>query len=97
MSNSTETVVHNQEKNRFEVINGSQVSKLLYQMKGEDQIELVHTEVPEDLAGQGIGSDLVTTALQYARDHKLQAIPSCPFVASYVQRHPEWNDVVVEL
>ncbi|MBB4079486.1 hypothetical protein GGR28_002111 [Lewinella aquimaris] len=97
MSNPTESVVNNQEKSRFEVVNGSQVSKLLYQMNGSDKIDLVHSEVPEDLAGQGIGSAMVTTALQYARDNNLMAIPSCPFVASYVQRHPEWNDVVAEL
>ena len=48
------------------------------------------------LSGQGIGSALVVAALRYARNNDLKAIPSCPFVASYVQRHPEWNDVVIE-
>jgi predicted GNAT family acetyltransferase len=96
MSHSSESVVHNSDKSRFEVVSGSQTSKLIYQMRGEDMIDLVHTEVPEDLSGQGIGSALVTTALTYARDNGLMAIPSCPFVASYVQRHPEWNDVVAE-
>ena len=97
MANPTESVVNNQEKHRFEVVNGSQVSKLVYEMRGEDMIDLVHTEVPEDLRDQGIGKSLVTAALEYARDNGLMAIPSCPFVASYVQRHPEWNDVVAEL
>ena len=96
MPNSSESVVNNQEKSRFEVVNGSQTSKLLYELKSDDLIDLVHTEVPEDLAGQGIGSALVVAALQYAKDNGYQAIPSCPFVASYVQRHPEWNDVVIE-
>ncbi len=95
MRNSSESVVNNQAKSRFEVVNGSQVSKLVYEMRGDD-IDLVHTEVPEDLAGQGIGSALVVAALQYAKDNGYQAIPSCPFVAAYVQRHPEWNDVVTE-
>lgn len=95
MPNPSESVVNNKEKSRFEVVNGSQVSKLIYELKGDD-IDLVHTEVPEDLAGQGIGSALVVAALQYAKDNGYQAIPSCPFVASYVQRHPEWNEVVIE-
>ncbi|WP_157976297.1 GNAT family N-acetyltransferase [Lewinella sp. IMCC34191] len=93
---NTETVVNNQEKNRFEITHGSQLSKLEYRMKDGDLIDLVHTEVPEDLSGQGIGGNLVKTALQYARDNDLKAIPSCPFVASYVERHPEWEDVTVE-
>ncbi len=94
MSDS-ETIVNKQEKNRFEISHGSQRSKLEYRMKDDDHINLVHTEVPDDLTGQGIGSSLVTHALQYARDNGLKAIPSCPFVASYAERHPEWNDVVV--
>jgi predicted GNAT family acetyltransferase len=97
MPNPSESVVHNPAKSRFEVVSGSQTSKLVYQMRDEDTIDLVHTEVPEDLAGQGIGSALVTEALTYARDNGLLAIPSCPFVASYVQRHPEWNEVVAEV
>ena len=95
MSN-TETVTNNPEKNRFEISHGSQLSKLEYRMKDDEFIDLVHTEVPEDLTGQGIGSSLVTAALEYAWDNDLKAIPSCPFVASYVNRHPEWQDIVVE-
>ena len=95
MSHS-ESVVNNREKQRFELSQGSQLSKLDYRMDGDDRIDLVHTEVPEDLAGQGIGSSLVKYALRYARENDLKAIPSCPFVASYVERHPEWEDVVVE-
>ena len=95
MSN-TETVINNTEKNRFEISHGSQLSKLEYRMKDDEFIDLVHTEVPEDLTGQGIGSSLVTAALEYARENDLKAIPSCPFVASYVDRHPEWQDIVVE-
>ena len=93
---SRDNVIHNEEKNRFEKHSGSQRSELLYKMQDDKHIDLVHTEVPEDLTGQGIGSSLVTTALQYARDNDLMAIPSCPFVASYVERHPEWQDVVTE-
>lgn len=95
MSLSHEPVVNNAQKSQFELASGSQVSKLVYRLD-TDRIDLVHTEVPEDLTGQGIGSALVNAALEYARDNDLQAVPSCPFVASYVQRHPEWNDVVTE-
>lgn len=96
MSNPTESVVINQAESRFEVVSGSQVSELVYQMRDDTTLDLVHTEVPEDLSGQGIGSALVTAALEYAKSHQMMVIPSCPFVASYLERHPEWTDIVVD-
>ena len=96
MTDPTEQVVNNQEKYRFEVISGAQVSKLDYRI-GRDRIALVHTEVPDDLSGQGIGSALVMTALQHAKDNDLLVLPYCPFVAAYIERHPEWKDIVAEI
>ena len=96
MTNPQESVVRKPEKNRFEVESGSQVSKLVYEMRDATTMDIVHTEVPEDLAGQGIGSALVVTALEYAKSHQMKVVPSCPFVASYLQRHPEWNDIVAD-
>ncbi len=93
MPDNTEHVVNNAKKFRFEVISGALVSKLEYRL-GRDTIALVHTEVPEELQGQGIGSAIVRTALQHARDNELTVLPYCPFVASYLARHPEWEDIV---
>ena len=92
----TENVENNKEKHRFEVVSGSQVSKLDYR-EDADRLALVHTEVPEELSGQGIGSALVKTALTYAKDNGKKVLPFCPFVAAYIQRHPEWKDIVLEL
>ncbi|WP_273443860.1 GNAT family N-acetyltransferase [Neolewinella agarilytica] len=92
----TDQVVNNTEKYQFEVVSGALVSKLEYRM-GRNSIALIHTEVPEELGGQGIGSSLVKTALQYAKDNGLKALPYCPFAAAYIERHPEWNDIVGEV
>ena len=96
MSDQGYQVVNNVKKFRFEVVSGSQTSKLDYRM-GRNTIALVHTEVPEELSGQGIGSSLVKTALQHARDNDLKVLPYCPFVAAYLERHPEWQDIVGEI
>lgn len=96
MADQAYQVVNNVKKFRFEVVNGSQISKLDYRL-GRDTIALVHTEVPEELSGQGIGSALVSNALQHARDNELVVLPYCPFVAAYISRHPEWADVVGEI
>ena len=98
MSELTESVVNNPQKRRFEVTSGALVSKLDYRMGDQGRrIALVHTEVPDELAGQGIGSALVRTALTYARDEGLTVLPYCPFVASYVERHPEWQSIIGKL
>lgn len=97
MSEHTDQVVNNKEKYRFEVSSGALLSKLEYRL-GRSTIALVHTEVPEELRGQGIGSSLVVAALTYAREEGLTALPYCPFVAAYVGRHEdEWRDTVGEI
>jgi len=92
----TDQVVNNTDKYRFEGQSGSLLSKLDYRL-GLDTMALVHTEVPEELQGQGIGSGLVLAALTHARKEGLKVLPSCPFTAAYISRHPEWNDIVGEV
>lgn len=60
----------------------------------EDIIRLTHTDVPPSLEGRGIGSSLAKYALESARDRGLKVQPQCPFIASYIERHPEYRDVV---
>jgi len=55
---------------------------------------LIHTEVPPALEGKGVGSAIVTKALQYARDSGFKVVPLCAFVHSYLKRHPEWKDII---
>lgn len=96
MANPTEEVINNSDEFRFEVTSGALLSKLEYRM-GRNSIAIIHTEVPEELGGQGIGSSLVKAALQHARDKGLKVLPYCPFAAAYLERHPEWNDIVGEV
>jgi uncharacterized protein len=50
---------------------------------------LVHTEVPIELEGHGIGGKLVSAAVDYAAEHGLVLVPSCPFAQSWLDRHPD--------
>ncbi|MEM6771396.1 MAG: GNAT family N-acetyltransferase, partial [Bacteroidota bacterium] len=65
MADHTDQVANNVKKFRFEVVSGSLVSKLEYRL-GRYTLDLLHTEVPEELGGQGIGSSLVLAALNHA-------------------------------
>lgn len=53
-----------------------------------------HTEVPASMEGRGVGSKLVKAALDHVRGLGVMVIPSCPFVAAYIRRHPEEVDLV---
>jgi len=97
MSETSEPVrvENNEEENRFEVKAGGDVAYVEYDRDG-DQIYFTHTEVPQAFEGKGIGKALATTALDFARSEKLEVIPRCPFVASYIRKHPEYLDLVPE-
>ena len=55
---------------------------------------MMHTEVPEASEGQGFGATLAEAALEFARRDGAKVIPSCPFVAAYIERHPGYADLV---
>lgn len=55
---------------------------------------LMHTFVPEILEGRGIASSLAHHALEWAREHKKPVVVYCPYVATYLKRHPEYNEVI---
>ncbi|MFN4177437.1 GNAT family N-acetyltransferase [Phenylobacterium sp.] len=88
-------VVKNDETRQFEVTLDGQTAFAEFRMVDHGMI-LPHTVVPEAFEGKGVGSALAKAALGYARDHDLKVIPLCPFIAGYIKKHPEWNDVVHE-
>lgn len=65
-----------------------------YRMPSANVIEFTHTFVPEDRRGQGVGEGLAKAGLDYARQHQLQVIPTCPFVADYLEKHSEYADLI---
>ena len=58
------------------------------------RLALIHTEVDEALEGRGLGSRLVATALDDARREGLEVVPLCPFVARFIDRNPEYQDLL---
>ena len=82
------------EHERYEVtLDGDLAGHLDYMLR-EGLIALVHTEVEERYEGHGLGSQLIKFALDDARRRKLAVLPFCPFVKSYLERHPEYTDLV---
>jgi predicted GNAT family acetyltransferase len=54
----------------------------------------MHTEVPDELGGRGVGSELAQHALEWARTQQLKVKVYCAFVKKYLQRHKEYEDVL---
>ncbi|MDO8899905.1 MAG: GNAT family N-acetyltransferase [Phenylobacterium sp.] len=86
-------VIKNTEAGRFEVRLGEHVAFAEYRLL-KTGILFPHTEVPPAFEGQGVGSLLVRTALDYARAHNQPVMPVCPFFASYIKRHAEYQDLL---
>ena len=86
-------VIHDVERKQFEIHIDSQIAELAYYLNG-NTIIFTHTGVPSALEGQGIGSKLVKTGLQYARDNNLKVESMCWFVSGYIERHPEIQDLI---
>jgi len=80
--------------NRFVARVDGQTAELQYE-RFPDRIVLVHTEVPAALRGRGIADKLAHTALEYSRAQHLRVVPRCPFVAAYLRRHPEYQDLLL--
>jgi predicted GNAT family acetyltransferase len=78
---------------RFELDADGALAVASYRLDG-DTIAFTHTEVPPRLQGRGIASRLVRGALENARARGLRVRPLCSFVADYIRRHPEFQDLV---
>jgi predicted GNAT family acetyltransferase len=86
-------VTHNQQARRFELTVEDHLAVLNYMLKG-DIIVFTHTGVPPAIGGRGLGSKLVKTGLDYARENRLKVRSLCWFVSKYIRLHPEYQDLL---
>lgn len=88
-------VIDNTEKKRFEIHIGDKMAYEVYDFfttsQGEKGIDYQHTIVPDELSGQGIASYLVKYILDDAEAKGLRVKPTCPYVKSYIDKHPEYQ------
>lgn len=85
------TVSDDRERSRFEAVDESGVVAGFAAYRRErDRVVFTHTEVDDAFEGRGVGSVLVRAALDAVREEGLRVVAECPFVKSYVERHPEY-------
>ena len=81
-------VTDNQAESRFELWVDGRLAELPYRRNGK-RLVLIHTEVPEELEGHGLGGALVTAAIGRAACEGLTVVPLCPFARGWLQGHPD--------
>ena len=85
-------VRHNEAERRYELETEHGLAIAVYRQQG-DSLVFVHTEVPRADEGKGIGAQIVRGALDDSRKRGFKIVPACSFVAAFMRRHPEYNDL----
>jgi predicted GNAT family acetyltransferase len=86
-------VRHNGAAHRYEAVVDGHLSVCEYEFEG-DRMIFTHTLVPPELRGRGIAEQLVRAALAEARTGGRKVVPACSYVAKFIERHREYQDLV---
>jgi predicted GNAT family acetyltransferase len=85
--------VNNSAHHRYELTVDGHLAATYYTM-ASNVITFIHTEVPPELGGRGVGSKLVRGALDQVRSAAQKVIAECPFVIAWIGKHPEYKDLL---
>jgi uncharacterized protein len=86
-------IIDNKAHHRFELEVDGHLAKSFYEIEN-GVITFIHTEVPPELGGKGVGSRLIKGALDQVRGRDLKVIAECLFVKAYIEKHPEYADLL---
>ena len=89
------TVVDSFEESRYEVLLGGELAGVLHYRRRGGIVELAHTEIDQAFEGRGLAGRLASAALEDARARATPVRVTCPFVTGYLERHPEYADLLV--
>jgi len=92
VAESGRVITHNEAAHRFETTQEGHLCVLDYALDGT-VATYYHTGVPAAVGGRGIAADLTRVALDTARTRGWRVDPACSYVAVYMQRHPEYQDL----
>ena len=90
----TTSVRHDEDSCSFRLRQDGETVHLDYVMRAERIMDTTYTYTPPGLRGQGLASRVVGAAMEYAQDNGLRVVPSCWYVAGWIARHPEYEELV---
>jgi uncharacterized protein len=94
-ADKTGEVVNNTSKHRYELAVDGHIAATYYAIEG-GVIAFIHTEVPPELGGKGIGSRLIRGALDQVRSDGLKVVPQCPFVKAFIGKNGAYQDLLAQ-
>jgi predicted GNAT family acetyltransferase len=86
-------VLNNKAHHRYELAIEGHIAATHYSI-ADGVITFIHTEVPPELGGKGVGSKLIKGALDQVRADGLKVIAQCPFVKAFIEKHPDYQDLL---
>lgn len=94
MNENDAKVRHDEKQQRYQLEIGDKTLGFAAYREDDDRLVFTHTEVDPTLEGQGMGSVLIRQSLDDARRRGKRIVPVCGFVAAYVKKHQDWNDII---
>lgn len=88
-------IAHDMARNCFQTSVDGQTAALEYR-RDDPVVEMTRVVVPPPIEGRGIAGELTKAALDWARSEQLQVVPTCPYVAGWMQRHPDYLELRAE-
>lgn len=92
-ADKTSDVVNNPSEHRYQLAVDGHIAATYYKI-ADGAITFVHTVVPPELGGKGVGSKLIKGALDQVRTNGLKVIAECPFVKAFIEKHADYQDLL---
>jgi predicted GNAT family acetyltransferase len=86
-------IVNNKAQQRYELAVEGHIAATYYKVE-DNVITFIHTEVPPELGGKGIGSKLIRGALDQVRADGFKVIAQCPFVKAFIEKNADYQDLL---
>ncbi|EPR70780.1 putative acetyltransferase [Winogradskyella psychrotolerans RS-3] len=85
---------YEESKNRFYLLdNDKEIGEITYANVKDGLIDINHTEIDVNYRGQDLGLQLIEAIADYARENKLKARASCPYVAKVFGETDKYDDI----
>lgn len=88
-------VEENPAKHRFEILVDDALAGFTAYLPRGEVLVFTHTEVDERFQNRGVGAALIRGTLDQIRERGGRVVPRCPFMAAFIDRHPDYADLVV--
>lgn len=86
-------IEHDPQRRRFALQQDGHQAELDYLLQ-DGRLVITHTGVPSAIGGRGVAARLVTAALEHARAQGWKVVPACSYAAVFMQRHPDYADLL---